>query len=375
MPFCYSPWTNLDISPVGDMAPCCKFITNKYPDRFNIRQYTLEQYKHSDFLNNVKQQMLGGEWPQGCERCQIEEDNNIPSKRQLDHDRWHEHYERYDLDSNKFITASLAFGNTCNLKCITCGPHSSSKWHKEYFDLSGISVRRFDFFRDNFVDTFVSENPKIIHLDIPGGEPFLSGVLQQHRLLDLYIQSDQAKNISLHYTTNATIYPDESWWSLWRHFREIDLQVSVDGIGNRFEYIRFPALWSQFTNNVDRYLEAVGSIDNFRLSVSHTVSAYNIFYLDEFFEWCYNKGLPEPWLGRVHRPEHMRPSVWPNAVRENMAGKLLKSRYHSVKIWANSMVQEDDSIYFKKFQEMCAKHDNYRGLDFKRTFPEIAQFL
>ena len=36
MPFCYSPWTNIDIDPQGTMAPCCKFQKQYYDQQFNI---------------------------------------------------------------------------------------------------------------------------------------------------------------------------------------------------------------------------------------------------------------------------------------------------------------------------------------------------
>lgn len=375
VPLCYSPWTNLDISPTGDIAPCCKFVTNHYAVKHNIKHHTIQEYHDGNLLKEVKQHMLDGVWPRGCERCHIEEQHNVKSKRQLDHDRWHQHYDQYDIDSGTAITASIAFGNTCNLKCITCGPQSSSRWQKEYFDIHKINIESLDFYQRDFVETFVDTNANIIHIDIPGGEPFLSGVAQQQQMLSKYVQNGRSKYISLHYTTNATIYPNDSWWLLWQNFREIDIQISVDAVDERFEYIRFPADWKQFVGNVYRYIQATKSTSNLRMSVSHTVSAYNIFYLDEFFDWCNNAGLPTPWLGRVHRPEHMRPTVWPDLVRTTIAEKLHRSRYDESKKWANLMTLENDSVYFKQFQQMLEKHDAYRALDFKKTFPEMAKFI
>ena len=44
----------------------------------------------------------------------------LKGKRQLDYARWQPYYDVYKEDQ-KLITASVAFGNTCNLKCIMCG--------------------------------------------------------------------------------------------------------------------------------------------------------------------------------------------------------------------------------------------------------------
>jgi hypothetical protein len=332
----------------------------------------LDEYIDSAFLTEIKQDFLQGNWPKGCERCQIEEQNNIESKRQLDYKRWQDQYTQYQLTSNQFITASIAFGNTCNLKCITCSPHSSSRWQQEYKEIYNMDIDNVRFYRDDFVEKFVGRAPNIVHLDIPGGEPFMSGVSEQHQLLKYYVDSGQSKNITLHYTTNATLFPEQTWWNLWQHFKEIDLQISIDGIGPKYEYIRFPGNWDNLVLNVKQY--QTKQSNNFRLSVSHTVSAYNIYYLDEFFSWCYNIGLPTPWVGRVHTPVHLRPTVWPLEVRKFIIDHLNQSSY-DLESWISLMSTQDDSKYFETFVSRLRQHDDYRGTSFLHTFPEISRFV
>lgn len=366
MPFCYSPWTNVDINPQGRVSPCCKFQgpSPKYT--------TLQDYINSNFLAEIKQKFEADTWPSGCERCRIEEANSIKSKRQLDQDRWPIEYEHHDIDSNQFITASIAFGNTCNLKCITCNPYSSSRWQSEHQEIYHKNIQPVKFYKKDFVQEFVQQAPEIVHLDITGGEPFLSGVAEQKDLLHHYVQSGQAADMTIHYTTNATVMPDSEWWQLWQHFKEVEIQLSIDGIGNRFEYIRYPGNWAQIESNVAEYVSKQNQV---KLSVSHTVSAYNIYYLDEFFAWCYNQQLPRPWLGRVHNPMHMRPAVWPSLFRNIIADHLLSSQYDDVKIWGRLMQHSDDSEHFETFKTKLQQHDQFRFLNFKNTFPELAKYI
>jgi MoaA/NifB/PqqE/SkfB family radical SAM enzyme len=373
MTFCYSPWTNIDIDPQGNMTPCCKFQKQYYDQKFNIQTNSIVEYANSHLVTTIKQEFEQGVWPPGCERCRIEEENGIQSKRQLDYIRWKHHYDRYALDSNMFITTSIAFGNTCNLKCITCGPHASSRWQKEYYDLYGKDIPHFKFYKKNFVQDFISQAPDIVHLDIPGGEPFLSGVDEQKALLSHYVDVGQAKNITLHYTTNAQIFPDAEWWQLWTHFKEVDIQLSIDGVGRRYEYIRHPANWDTLVANVTAYQQVNAS--NIKLSVSHTVSAYNIYYLDEFFEWCYTMGLPRPWLGRVHKPEYMRPEVWSDAGRLAIVDHLNTSTNLDVLTWATLMSTATKSESFDEFKSKLEMHDQYRNTDFNTTFPELTKYL
>lgn len=372
MPFCYSPWTNIDISPQGDIAPCCKFTVSKYNERFNIARNNIDEYRNSKMLTQIKQEFEQGQWPAGCERCQLEESHGVKSKRVLDAERWAEHYHSYQ-HSQGFITASVAFGNTCNLKCITCGPYSSSRWAQEHQDLFGHTIHHFKFYKENFVSDLTALAPNLVHIDIPGGEPFLSGVAEQKQLLQHYIDTNQAQNISIHYTTNVTTYPDEDWWRLWCHFRDVDIQLSLDGTEQRYEYIRYPATWAEVSNNIKRYQQQCAG--NIRLSVSHTLSAYNVYYLDEFFDWCYTNNLPTPWVGRVHRPEPMRPTVWPDTTRQMIADKLKNSQYPEVQTWANVLESDNDSDQFDQFRQRVIQHDQYRGTDFAQTFPEMAKYL
>lgn len=373
MPFCYSPWTNIDISPQGDITPCCKFQAQYYDQKFNIKTHNIELYSKSDFLYNIKKDFSNNVWPHGCERCQLEEDHRVKSKRQLDWDRWSDHYQDYDIGNPTFITASIAFGNTCNLTCITCNPYSSSRWQQEYQHIFGIDIKPYHFYKEQFVEDVVSQAPNLIHLDIPGGEPFLSGTKEQKLLLKHYIDTNRAKNISLHYTTNTTVFPDTEWWNLWKHFKEVDIQMSLDGIGNKFDYIRYPARWHEVECNIQQYILA--QANNIRLSISHTVSAFNILYLDEFFTWCNAQKLPTPWVGRVHQPVYMRPTVWPTNVREFIISKLKSSQHADVCTWADMLKYNDDSAHYDKFCQYVRKHDQYRGTIFDNTFPELSKFL
>jgi len=376
MPFCYAPWTNIDIDPQGYMSPCCKFRHELYHySKHNIIASDLDSYKNSKLLQEIKQDFLNDDWPKGCQRCQIEEENSIDSKRQLDFTRWQEYYNTYNLENDGFLTASVAFGNTCNLKCITCNADTSSRWYQEYKLIYGAAQKPNHFYKNGFVQDLVSQCDNLIHLDIGGGEPLLSGIDQQHELLDYYIDTGQAKNISIHYTTNVTEYPSQLWWDKWKHFKEIDIQLSIDGIGNRHEYIRFPASWPECEQNVDRYLQAKNQIPNLRLSVSHTLSAYNIYYLDEFFSWCEQKHLPLPWVGRVNNPKHLRLSVYPDQVKQLIITHLKTSKFQDVLTWADLLGKSDDSRYFSEFVKRTKQHDNYRHLNFDEIFPELAQLM
>jgi sulfatase maturation enzyme AslB (radical SAM superfamily) len=258
---------------------------------------------------------------------------------------------------------SLALGNTCNLKCIICGPAASSKWIKEYKDIYGIQVRNIESVRKDLINNITSIAPNLIHIDMHGGEPMLSSIEQHRNLLDHYIHTGQAKNISIHYTTNATIFPESNWLDSWKHFAEIDLQLSIDGIHQRYEYLRYPADWNTLNYHVDQYLELQQRESNIKLSVAHAVSAFNIFYIEEFVLWCQHKGLPRPWMGKVHTPVCLRPAVWPETTKQAIVNKLKSSTIDDVRVWAELVQNTNDSALFEQFKQFVNLHNQYRNLN------------
>lgn len=373
--FCYAPWTNIEILPSGDILPCCKFQASAYEEKFNITSNTIEDFRKSNTLKTIKQEFSEGIWPKGCQRCYIEESSNIESRRQLDYQRWKHHYDRYKLDSDQLLTIGIAMGNVCNLKCIICNPSASSKWQKEYFDIYNIKFESVEHPRRTIIQGITDIAPNLIHADIHGGEPFLSGIEEHHNFLDFYINTGQASKMSIHYTTNGTIWPDDQWTQRWQHFKEIDLQISIDGVATRYEYLRYPSSWEVLEKNIQKFIEYEKLSDNVRLSVAHTISAYNIYYLDEFITWCSSVGLPKPWLGKLHNPAMLRPTVWTTDAKMFIAEHLDSSQNFEVKKWAHHLRSNDDSVLFDEFVKRTLVHDQYRNLDFKHAFPELAKYI
>ncbi len=373
--FCHAPWTNLEILPNGDILPCCKFQNSDYDEKFNIRTNTIEEFRNSKFLYEVKNQFEQNQWPPGCTRCRLEEDIGVSSKRILDHNRWQQYYQDYDLLSDEILTVSMALGNTCNLKCIMCNPYASSLWAREYQDIYGIKINNLNKIRKDVISDIVQFAPNLVHVDFHGGEPFLSNIDDHLNILDRYISLGQSANISIHYTTNGTLFPDQQFWQRLVNFKHVDIQLSIDGVGNRFEYIRYPAKWSTLEQNVRRYQQQQQIMPTLQLSVAHTLSAFNIYYLEEFYQWCEHIGLPKPWIGRLHRPEHLRPTVWIGDARQHIVNKLKSADTIDLGPWVDLFNSYDDSTRFDKFLQFIQTHDNYRKLSFVNTFSDLAQFI
>ena len=369
---CHNPFIGLDIDPSGKIRPCCKFLNNQIP-YFNVNE-GIAKYQNSDFLKKLRSDFLAGESPKGCQRCWIEEDAGIQSKRQLDYERHKESLDPVDIQQTDFKNISLAFGNLCNLACRICGPYSSSRWASEKNKMGGKRFPIHDWFKNEAImEDIFNNTKKAFHFDIPGGEPFLTEIPEHFQFLSRF-PDDQAKKISIHYTTNGTNLPDEGFLVVWDRFKEIDIQISIDDTGKRFEYNRWPADWSLVYRNIKRLQQLEKDKSNIRLSISFTVSAFTILYSQNFYEWCLAEGLPSPWMGRLDRPEQYSPEVLPVDRIQHIKKRMASSRYDDIKKLTQYLTGDKQDL-LPKFRDHVRDMDKIRNQDFRETFPELVEVV
>lgn len=366
--FCHNAFTGLDITPAGTIKPCCKFLPNEIPI-FNIKD-GITSYKDSEFLKGLQDQFLQDQRPAGCLRCWTEEDAGIRSKRQLDYIRHKNHFDQLKTNDNEFTNISLAFGNICNFSCRICGPAQSSRWVSEILRQDNISYPIHSWYKDKDVmDDIFNHTKNAVHFDIPGGEPLLLEIKEHFDFL-IRFNLEKTKEISLHYTTNGSVFPEENFLDVWNNFKEVDIQMSIDDVKERFEYNRWPGKWNKVYNNIKKFQRLKDNSKNIRLSISFTVSIFTIYYADEFYQWCLDEGLPDPWMGRLDTPLYYRAGVLGKKINDKIREKLLQSKFLEVRKLA-SYVQDSDHQYHTEFLKMVDKFDHIRDQKFHKTFPEL----
>lgn len=367
---CYNPFLGLDINTQGEMKPCCKFLGNKMPT-FNVEN-GVKEYQQSEWLSNLQKEFLDGKRPVGCQNCWKEEDSGVKSKRQLDYIRHKEKFDQVDLKKTEFKNIRIDFGNLCNLACRICHPDQSSKLGTELAKLDGKRYPLYTWHKNKKIMEDIFQSTKnAIHFDFAGGEPLLVETKEHFEFLN---RLRDVSKISLHYTTNGTTYLKQNHLNIWKDFKEVDIQISVDDIEHRFEYNRWPAKWPKVYSNIKKYQQLIKEADNIKLSLSYTVSAFTIYYVNDFVEWCYKEKLPKPWLGIVSFPSHYKPSVFKKSVRNKIKEHLLKSKSTEVRN-LSKYLEYDDSDNFSHFEEWTKKLDRSRSQNFSETFPELYELI
>lgn len=363
---CYYPWVGIDIGVQHDFRPCCKYST--------VIANTLEDYLASDELAQLKQDFLDGKKPEGCSRCWKDEAVQVESKRQRD---WKYIFDEVVPDLSKIKALSVPFGNICNLACRSCKSYASSRWLpeeqklKEVFPETKSWPHNRYYAEENFLSNIKSISDDLILIEVPGGEPFVTGTETHLEYLD-YLIEHNAKNITIHYTTNCTIMPDERFWERWSKFKKIDMQLSIDGTGKVYEYTRWPGNWSEVYDNIKTYQKKQKLYSNFQISISHTLSIFNVLYIDDFLKWCRDEQLPKPYVGMVFRPEYYSVSILDKKTKEYLSNKLVDPHAQQV---LSYMTGEDNQYLLEKAFKYIITIDEHRNQKFSESLPEFYNVL
>lgn len=288
----------------------------------------------------------------------------------------------------------LNLGNTCNISCRTCNPGTSSGWLKEAYETSNQSISykefaiKFNKFHQSydeessFWDDLKSKLPNIKQFDFYGGEPFMSKKMWE--ILKIAQETDVSKEIELHYNTNGTHFPLKSL-QVWKDFKEVNVSFSIDGIGEQFEYMRYPAKWDEVDSNMEKFLDIGKEFGNIFFSWCITISVSNIYNVPETLDYYYKKYANQNvgmYLNLVHGPTHHNIGILPLNIKNVIEQRLLQVPSEYEQAWdhipgvINFMKNTASSVLdFNRFLSVTTVIDKYRNQNFFETFNEYGEYF
>ena len=343
-----------------------------------MKEGSLDILWNDQRFQNLRQAFLDGKKPKECQSCWDEESAGINSFRvQFAKDK------KIDTSTMLFEpivnsgprAMDLKLNNVCNLKCRICGPQASSTFLKEYQEQFNITVEGSDYWISNKILGTSNEEvinkwaEDLIHLEITGGEPMASP--ENIKVLDLLIKSGNAKNITILLNTNGTLY-NKKFLDHILQFKEITMCISVDDLGPRLEYERYPTEWNTIQDNISKFLELRKNNSNLFLTLCPTVSAFNIYYLTDYLQWSKSLGI-FTYYNILHYPPSHSVKNLPDKLKEIVAERLTAKEFNIVKNFLH-LSRDDDSL-IKQFITKNEELDKFRQQDFKTTFGEWGQLI
>jgi len=369
--FCFAPFHRLQIGNKS-FGPC-SYTASVWSNDTN---QTIEQIWQSEHYNNFRKSFLRNEKNKTCKLCWKEEEAGQTSlrnrlsnfKNTAGLEAVHEKY----ISSKEYIKypkiITLIPGNQCNLACVICSSHSSSKWNSEFKAIkNNTGNSEFDPAVENWNVTdeqyqdIVDNSDKIQRLELFGGEPFYNKKNKSH-LIDKIIEKGTAKNIVLYFNTNCTVYDEEFLSHVSKHFKKIEIRASIDGTDKQFEYIRYGAEYKTVLENCIKF----SKLPNSDFEIILTVSLWNFMYLDEYHaEFCDKYKFSVRW-NLVANTDHLLLFQIPDEVKDKISlSERFKFVERSIK---NTQADKNAWQRFVKFTNMLDKH---RGNSVKVTFPKF----
>lgn len=416
--FCVKPFNEIYIGVDGKFKFCCvdsgRFLES-IPADFDISNTEIVEVFNNHNYQYMRLMLLNDKIPDTCKKCFYNDDGSSTQGPRIDllnafkaygkKQNQQEYYQEFkNLMSVKNIqNIELWFENKCNLKCRMCNPYcsdqlvdewagmiNSNEWMKQNLSTKQIQKNK-NWVEDpnswnnlfNLIKEITRDNTDhTLNITMAGGEPFLSDGM--YRILDFCIDQNISNQVMLCYKTNLTILP-QKLIDRWKHFKHVKVEASADGYEKTFEYIRYPASWKKFVENIKR----LKNIDNVSILVHPTIQAYNVLSITDLYQWCVDLNIP---FSRptcvMYNPKILNVKVLPIELKKIAAERLLnfyfknrenqnlKNRSQDQYIWLiKYMLSEDLSIHFKDFVDFTHHVDKTRNQNILEIIPELEKYL
>jgi sulfatase maturation enzyme AslB (radical SAM superfamily) len=263
--YCYHAYHSVSVEN-NSYRVCC------YADRsgISVNDASIYDFFNSDYMKEMRSTMERGEWPSACSKCKRFEDQGLPSLRSTAFDTHGEgnlNPELHYLD--------LQFSNKCNLGCRMCWSGQSSLIAEE----EGIYI---DYQWNKSIIADFEKIKTIRRLYITGGETLL--VKHNYKFLKKVIDLGLANKITLIMNSNCSVFT-ESFIDLIKEFKQVFVNLSIDGVGKVQEYIRWPSKWEEIEINFKKWMALEKEFPRIKVWANPTIQLLNAPYMDEYINY------------------------------------------------------------------------------------------
>jgi MoaA/NifB/PqqE/SkfB family radical SAM enzyme len=370
---CPEPWSHLEINNQGHIRPCCVQTDTVG----NIQKDQLIDIFHGSAMLELRNNLLNGVQVSGCSKCWSTETAGLLSERQRHLNLQAKEFYTEWIDNPKICSLDVKPGNVCNFKCRICGPSASSLYANELLTYTidpdtAIQIKN-NISEGKWADTeffslqLESLLPQLTNLDLYGGEPFL--LKQLPIILQKAIDLNVAKNIRLHFNSNGSIFP-KNLIPLFEQFKEVDIALSIDNIGQQFELER-GGVWKDVEKNIVDFVSL--NQNNICVYLYPTINIQNVLYIDELLDWASQIGI-ELTYNLLHYPHYLNISNMTESAKKLVIDRFSNSKHPILQTIANQVCNSKGSDGSDFVQHM-REYDRRRSEDLRLTHKEIAHAM
>jgi MoaA/NifB/PqqE/SkfB family radical SAM enzyme len=369
---CVFPFMELDQEMEDRVLPCCKIKGSVG----NLKQQSWSSIFYGKNMEDLRTQMRQGIRPDNCKVCWDTESTNTTSLRKHGLEQFGDQLDQGWLDDPRLRSIHVSFSNICNFTCRICGPllsskiaveeikHASGDRKAQLKNALAINKAVFDLAtRKDMEDSF--KDVEVFH--VAGGEPFLHKQLAA--TLTKIIEFDFAKKIKLDFNTNGSVYPVDII-ELIQQFKSVEILISIDDIGPRFELQR-GGQWNQVLHNLHLFSQLKSDRINVKFGV--TVNIQNLLYLDQVIDFSNSMGFEIVWT-YVEKPLQFSINQTTQKVKDIVWNKYAKHPSPELQAIANRVVSTPP-VSGDEFLQQMKLLDSRRSQDFWLHHSEIAEAM
>lgn len=333
--FCSSPWIHMRITNNGGMNYCR--WSDKSSSQSNISDTSPVEFFQQG-MNPVRQALLQGQAPAGCNECYHMESRGKISGRQKQLLKVGVRLEQFEktLASSPWVETfadpncrqypqdwQIDLGNHCNSACVFCSPESSSRLATEWKKLGLIDqlppsawTNRSDLV-DKFIDT-LKQSPHVQYLHFIGGETLITPAFKQ--ILCALIDAGLNRSAVIGFTTNLVSW-DNDVVELLTQFNGVNLGMSIEAFDPVNDYVRWPATMSRVNEILGQWM-ALAQQHGWLLQLRTTPTVLSVGKLITVYDFAWQHNIAVESCNFLNRPEFMRPSVLPMEHRHNIIEQM-----------------------------------------------------
>lgn len=276
---------------------------------------------------------------------------------------------QYDLIGPKRL--DLMFDIGCNLACRTCGPDLSTFWQRH---LKENNLTFTTPIAESRADDMISilKNIDLSNLEMVvfcGGETLLgNGYWRVAEAIAELVPHSRDK-VVISFQTNGTQRIHERYHKIIEKFKLVKLHISLDGIGERFEYLRWPAKWDNVVEIANFHRDNLPV--NVMFLIEETISIFNLYYQKELDTWAKTNYSVNRLGDIVDHTKHMAYGFFSlNSLTQEYIDAI---SHTDLKHLINPNWSENPALIRRMVNEI-KKFDSIRNQDWAKTFPEVASF-
>lgn len=321
----------------------------------------------SKTLTDMRQRNDENTWDKNCWECERAEASGSSSFRL---DMINKFGIKRNLSGPQRI--DLLFDRSCNLACRTCGPHSSTLW-QQHLKQNNIPIEKYT--NTTKFEEIISmlrsiDLSNLEMVQFCGGETLMGNTYWNTANAIAELVTDAKHKITLGFQTNGTQKIDERNFEILEKFHLVKILISLDGIGDRFDYMRWPAIWNQVSDNIMAMKEQLPV--NVMFIIQETTSNLNLFYHNEVSDWV-NTNFSTNRLGDITNYANQL------SMHDNLNVNNITQEYYDA-ISSSNIINllppnwHEDPQAIKLMIQEVEMFDKFRNQNWQTTFPEVAEF-